>query len=254
MKYSEIFKNKKILITGNTGFKGSWLTIWLNLLGAKLYGISNNIPTQPSLFKEANLDQIINNNFIDIKDIDKVHSIIKTIKPDFIFHLAAQPLVSKSYSNPTETWQTNVIGTVNILESLRLLNKNCIGIIITSDKCYENQEWVWGYRESDRLGGSDPYSATKGAAELAFNSFYRSFFSEKSLTKIRIASARAGNVIGGGDWTPNRLIPDCVKSWSKNKKPFIRNPNATRPWQHVLEVIYGYLLLSIKTVTQKSLL
>ena len=172
MRYEEIFKNKKILISGNTGFKGSWLTIWLNLLGAELYGISKDIPTQPSLFKEAKLDNLIENNIVDVRDLKKVSSIINNIKPDFIFHLAAQPLVSFSYSKPALTWETNVMGTVNILESLRQLNKNCVGIIITSDKCYENQEWEWGYRESDRLGGSDPYSASKGSAELVFKSYY----------------------------------------------------------------------------------
>ena len=244
MRYEEIFKNKKILISGNTGFKGSWLTIWLNLLGAELYGISKDIPTQPSLFKEAKLDNLIENNIVDVRDLKKVSSIINNIKPDFIFHLAAQPLVSFSYSKPALTWETNVMGTVNILESLRQLNKKCVGIIITSDKCYENQEWEWGYRESDRLGGSDPYSASKGSAELVFKSYYESFYSKNEFSQIRIASARAGNVIGGGDWAKNRIVPDCIRAWSEKKSVFIKSPNSTRPFQHVLEPLNGYLSLA----------
>ena len=197
MLNNNCFSKKKVLITGNTGFKGSWLSIWLDLLGAKIYGLALHPPTNPSLFEKANLDYIVQNNITDIKDTEKVIKTITEIKPDYIFHLAAQPIVSLSYSKTVETWNTNVIGTVNVLESLRLLNNECIGIIITSDKCYENQEWEWGYRENDLLGGADPYSASKGSAELAFSSYQRSFFSNNSDNKIRICSARAGNVIGG---------------------------------------------------------
>ena len=171
-----MFLKKKVLITGNTGFKGSWLSIWLDLLGAKIYGLALDPPTNPSLFEKANLDYIVQNNITDIKDTEKVIKTITEIKPDYIFHLAAQPIVSLSYSKTVETWNTNVIGTVNVLESLRLLNNECIGIIITSDKCYENQEWEWGYRENDLLGGADPYSASKGSAELAFSSYQGLFF------------------------------------------------------------------------------
>lgn len=252
MRDNQIFENKKILITGNTGFKGAWLTIWLNLLGAKLYGLSNDIPTKPSLFKAASLENIIDNNFIDIRDLNKVSSLVNKIKPDYIFHLAAQPLVSISYLSPAITWQTNVIGTVNILESLRLLEKQCVGIIVTSDKCYENQEWEWGYRESDKLGGNDPYSASKGSAELVFKSYFESFFSKSKIKKIRVASARAGNVIGGGDWANNRIVPDCIRAWNQNKSAIIKSPNSTRPFQHVLEPLSGYLSLAKKLSLDES--
>ncbi len=250
---NQFFLNKKVLITGCTGFKGSWLTIWLNLLGSKLYGLALEPPTNPSLFVEAKLNNIIENNIIDIRDSKKVSELVQNINPDYIFHLAAQPLVKYSYLNPIETWQTNVIGTVNILDSLRFLNKKCIGIIITSDKCYENQEWEWGYREIDRLGGHDPYSASKGSAENAFKSYYKSFFSENINSNIRIASARAGNVIGGGDWAENRIVPDCIKSWIKNKPVIIKSPNSTRPFQHVLEPLSGYISLAEKLNTEKHL-
>jgi len=243
---NSIFINKKVLITGCTGFKGSWLSIWLNLLGAEIYGLALKPPTNPSLYDEAKLENIVENNIIDIRDSTKVSNLINKIKPDYIFHLAAQPLVQYSYLNPVETWQTNVIGTVNILDSLRTLDTKCIGVIITSDKCYENQEWVWGYRETDSLGGDDPYSASKGSAELAFKSYYKSFFSNKSFTKTRVASARAGNVIGGGDWAENRIVPDCIKAWSQNLAVEIKSPKSTRPFQHVLEPLSGYISLAEK--------
>ena len=250
---NHFFDNKKILITGCTGFKGSWLTIWLNLLGAKLYGLALEPPTKPSLYKEANLDKIIKNHIIDIRNSKEVNNLVKDIQPDYVFHLAAQPIVKVSYIDPIETWQTNVIGTVNILDSLRYLEKNCIGIIITSDKCYENQEWEWGYRETDRLGGNDPYSASKGSAELAFKSYYKSFFSDQKKSKIRIVSARAGNVIGGGDWAEDRIVPDCIRSWSKDLKVEIKSPNSTRPFQHVLEPLKGYITLADKLNTNENL-
>ena len=243
------FINKKILITGCTGFKGSWLSIWLNLLGAKLYGLALEPPTKPSLYKKANLEKLISNNIIDIRNPEKVSSLIKKVNPDYIFNLAAQPLEKDSYLKPIETWQTNVLGTVNILDSLRFLEKKCIGVIITSDKCYENQEWEWGYRETDTLGGSDPYSASKGSAELAFRSYFKSFFSNSLSPNIRIASARAGNVIGGGDWAKNRIVPDCVKSWTKELRVEIKSPNSTRPFQHVLEPLSGYISLAQKLNT-----
>ena len=246
---NHLFINKKILITGCTGFKGSWLSIWLNLLGAKLYGLALEPPTNPSLYEKANLEKIIENNFIDIRNSEKVSNLIRRINPDYIFHLAAQPLVKNSYIKPIETWETNVLGTVNILDSLRFLEKKCIGVIITSDKCYENQEWEWGYRETDILGGSDPYSASKGSAELAFKSYFKSFFSNSLSPNIRIASARAGNVIGGGDWAENRIVPDCIKSWIKEIHVEIKSPNSTRPFQHVLEPLSGYISLAEKLNT-----
>ena len=241
---NHFFSKKKVLITGCTGFKGSWLSIWLNSLGAKIYGLALEPPTNPSLYEEASLRNIIENNFIDINDAPKVSTLIKKIEPDYLFHLAAQPLVKNSYLEPRDTWQTNLMGTVNVLDSLRFLEKKCNVVIITSDKCYENQEWEWGYRETDQLGGSDPYSASKGAAELAFSSYYKSFFSNKSFSKIRVASARAGNVIGGGDWAENRIVPDCIKAWVKNSTVKIKSPNSTRPFQHVLEPLSGYISLA----------
>ena len=253
MLNNNCFSKKKVLITGNTGFKGSWLSIWLDLLGAKIYGLALNPPTNPSLFEKANLDYIVEQNITDIRDTEKVIKTIKEIEPDYIFHLAAQPLVSLSYSKTVETWNTNVIGTVNVLESLRLLNNECIGIIITSDKCYENQEWEWGYRENDLLGGADPYSASKGSAELAFSSYQRSFFSNNSDNKIRICSARAGNVIGGGDWADNRIVPDCIKAWIKGNTVDIKSPESTRPFQHVLEPLNGYITLAEKLKLNKKL-
>ena len=248
--FNKNYLNKKVIVTGHTGFKGSWLSIWLYLLGAKVYGISDRVLTDPSHF------DLINNEFvedirIDIRSQNDVVEVINDIKPDFIFHLAAQSLVNKSYDFPKLTWETNVIGTINILESLRKLEKKCISIFITSDKCYENVEWVWGYKETDRLGGKDPYSSSKAATELAIYSYTNSFFAVNS--NVSIASARAGNVIGGGDWSLNRLIPDCVRAWSNNEKVFLRNPYSTRPWQHVLEPLGGYLLLGYKLANDYAL-
>jgi len=246
------FKGKKVIVTGHTGFKGSWLTTWLNALGADVTGISINVPTSPSNFKANQLQTKINDIRCDVTDLAKTMKLIKRLKPDFVFHLAAQSLVKKSYDSPLLTWQTNLIGTVNVLESLRRTNKECYAVIITSDKCYDNVEWLWGYRENDKLGGPDPYSASKGAAEIAINSYFKSFFSRKE-SKVRVASARAGNVIGGGDWAEDRIIPDCVKSWSRSNKVKIRNPKATRPWQHVLEPLSGYLKLAIDLKKNKFL-
>ena len=240
--FKEIYKKKKVLITGNTGFKGSWLTIWLIKLGANIIGISKDIPTNPSIFKELNLeDQIIHYNE-DIRDLSKMTDIISNEKPDFLFHLAAQPLVLTSYTNPIETISSNVMGTANILEALKLLNNKCTAIIITSDKAYDNVEQVWGYKEDDKLGGKDIYSGSKGAAELIIKSFYHSFLKSKN-SNLKLAIGRAGNVIGGGDWAKDRIVVDCIKAWSKNKIAEIRTPKAIRPWQHVLEPLSGYLNL-----------
>jgi len=240
---NKFFKNKKILITGHTGFKGSWLTFWLEKLGASISGISKDVPTNPSLFKVLNLKNKIIDHRLDIRNLSKLKKIVEKFKPDYVFHLAAQSLVKKSYEDPINTFTTNAIGTCNILESIRLLKNKCSVVIITSDKSYKNIEITRGYRETDELGGHDPYSASKGCAEFIIQSYIKSFFSNKKNLKIGIT--RAGNVIGGGDWSDNRVIPDCFKSWSLNKAVTIRSPNSTRPWQHVLEVLSGYLKLAI---------
>lgn len=238
------FKNKKVIVTGHTGFKGSWLTLWLKLLGANIIGISNYLPSNPSHYNKLNLKKKITDIKLDIRNLKKLKKIFYKYQPDFIFHLAAQSLVKKSYIFPIETITTNTIGTMNVLESLKEIKKKFSAVIITSDKSYKNLEIKRGYREEDLLGGKDPYSASKGAAEIIIQSFINSYF--KNDIKKNIAVARAGNVIGGGDWSEDRLIPDCIKSWSKNKKVIIRNPKSTRPWQHVLEAVRGYLTLAIK--------
>jgi CDP-glucose 4,6-dehydratase len=238
----EIFSGKKILITGHTGFKGSWLSLWLVQKGVKLYGISRDIPTEPSLFETLGLEKEMEHILIDIRDLNSLKSEILRIEPDFIFHMAAQPIVSLSYQKPLETLTTNVIGTANVLEAVRGLQNKCVVICITSDKCYENVEWVWGYKETDMLGGKDIYSGSKGAAEIIIHSYYHSFI--KKMPNIKMASVRAGNVIGGGDWAADRIVPDCMRSWSKGEKVEIRNPGATRPWQHVLEPLSGYLAIA----------
>jgi CDP-glucose 4,6-dehydratase len=245
------FKNKVVIVTGHTGFKGSWLVTWLNLLGAKVTGISNGYTSSPSHYKFLKLKQV-KNRTVDIKKINSVKRIFKSCQPDFVFHLAAQSIVKKSYDEPLNTWSTNTIGTINVLEALRGVKKKCIAVIITSDKAYENLEINRGYSENDRLGGKDPYSASKASADIAIRSYVESFFNSKK-NKVFIAIARAGNVIGGGDWSVNRLIPDCIRSWSKNNKVIIRSPNSTRPWQHVLEAVYGYILLAINLYKNKKL-
>ena len=240
--YRKHFKNKKIIITGHTGFKGSWLTLCLSLLGAKILGISKNYPTKPCHFEDLKFGKKIKHKKLDITNLNKLKKIFKIYQPDYVFHLAAQAIVSKSYDDPIATFSSNSIGTLNVLESLRSVKK-CRAVIITSDKSYKNLEINRGYFENDLLGGNDPYSGSKGAAELIINSYAKSFFKDK---KITLAIARAGNVIGGGDWSQDRIIPDCFKSWSKNRKINIRNPHSTRPWQHVLDVVRGYLVLAIK--------
>ncbi len=236
------YKDKTVLVIGHTGFKGSWLSLWLDMLGAKVVGISNEIPSDPANFDVCGLTDFISDNRLDIKNLDSLSATIKAVQPDFIFHLAAQSLVIPSYQDPVNTFLTNAIGTTHVLESVRLLKKDVVLVMITSDKVYDNLEWSWGYRETDRLGGKDPYSASKGMAEIVIRSYQESFFNKKE-EKVYLGIARAGNVIGGGDWALNRIIPDCVRAWSKNETVDIRNPNATRPWQHVLEPLSGYLHL-----------
>ncbi len=246
-----IFKSKKIIVTGHTGFKGSWLSVWLNELGAKVTGISLKPPTTPSHYEELGLYNFINDIQLDIRNLDQLKNIFLEVKPDFVFHLAAQPLVKKSYENPFETYTCNLIGSLNILESLKSISNTCCVIMITSDKSYANKEWEWGYRENDELGGLDPYSASKGSTELMIRSHINSFFPIEKGVKISIA--RAGNVIGGGDWAEDRIVPDTAKAWIENQQLIIRSPNATRPWQHVLEPLSGYLNLAFKLYQDSSL-
>ncbi len=236
------FKGARVLVTGHTGFKGSWLSAWLIRLGAQVTGVSIGIPTEPSNFIVSNLNEKMEDKRTDIGDIEQLRTIVNFVQPDYVFHLAAQSLVRYSYTNPIETYRTNVLGTAHVLESLRILNKPCVAVIITSDKCYDNVEWVWGYRETDRLGGVDPYSASKGAAEIIIRSYVHSFFPANG--RVRIGIGRAGNVIGGGDWACDRIVPDCIRAWAMNKEVLLRNLHATRPWQHVLEPLSGYLLLA----------
>ena len=238
------WKNKKVLITGHTGFKGSWMSLLLLNLGSKVSGISLEPSDELNLFDQLVIKKDLNHNIIDIRNKELIKKKVSENNPDFIFHLAAQPLVRESYINPLETWEVNVTGTINLLQSIRNLNKNCISVFITTDKVYKNNEWIYGYREIDPLGGYDPYSSSKAAAEIAINSWRSSFFDDKSQYKKAIASARAGNVIGGGDWSKDRIIPDAIRDLASNKKIKVRNPNASRPWQHVLEPIWGYLKLA----------
>ena len=237
----KIFKNKKILVTGVTGFKGGWLACWLQILGAKVYGIGLKPEKDSIIFESLKLNKRNTENFFqDIKVFNKLNEIVKKVKPDIIFHLAAQSIVSNSFEDPRKTFETNIMGSVNILETVRLNNVPIL-IYITSDKCYENKEWIWSYRENDTLGGADPYSLSKASAELVFKSYYHNFFLEK---KIKSGSVRAGNVIGGGDMKKDRIVPDIIKSIVNKKNINLRNPNATRPWQHVLEPLNGYIKLA----------
>ena len=239
------YKNKRVLVTGHTGFKGSWLSIWLRELGAKVIGYALDPPSTPSNFAACNLHRLVTHCHGDVRDLGHLLEVFEEHKPEIVFHLAAQALVRLSYQQPKNTFDTNVCGTVNVLEAVRLNPSVKVFVNITSDKCYENREWVWGYRENDPLGGGDPYSASKGCAELVFSAYRRSFFDGRGSgnRKLGAASVRAGNVIGGGDWGDDRLIPDCVRALAKNEPVGIRSPQATRPWQHVLDPLGGYLLL-----------
>jgi CDP-glucose 4,6-dehydratase len=239
MNLGQFYRGKKVLITGNTGFKGSWLAAWLERLGATVSGISKDVPTDPSAFESLGGKARFKTTFLDIRDLETTTREVKALSPDLVFHLAAQPLVRLSYASPVETWATNVMGTVHVLEAVRQTPSVEACAVISSDKCYENLEWEFAYRENDRLGGKDPYSASKAGTEIVFKSHFESFF-RKSETKV--LSFRAGNVIGGGDWAVDRIIPDCMRAFRAGKKAVIRNPSATRPWQHVLEPLGGYLL------------
>jgi len=234
-----IYKNKTVLVTGHTGFKGTWLSIWLQQLGANVVGYSLTPNTCPSIFEETNIEQKVTHLIGDIRDGEQIREVVAKYKPEFVFHLAAQPLVGLSYKEPKLTYETNVMGLVNLFEAVRVNDSVKFMVNVTSDKCYENKEWVWGYRENDQMGGHDPYSSSKGCSELITSAYRRSFF----VGKVALASARAGNVIGGGDWAQDRIVPDCVKALVKKKPILIRNPDSRRPWQHVLEPISGYLWL-----------
>lgn len=242
----DIFKNKNILITGHTGFKGSWLSKLLLEVGSNLSGISLKA-NDLSLYNLLGLDKQLNSYILDIRDLDNIKKTVLDINPDIIFHLAAQPLVIDSYNNPLYTFETNVIGTINLMEAMRKLNNLECAVMITTDKVYDNKEWVWGYRENDSLGGHDPYSASKACAEIAIKSYKKSFFQN-----LNIVSVRAGNVIGGGDFADNRIIPDIVRAIEKNIPVELRNPNSVRPWQHVLDVLYGYLLLAYNIINRND--
>lgn len=246
------FAGANVLVTGHTGFKGTWLTAWLKQLGANVTGIALDPATSPSHFAVTRQGDGMTDLRIDVRDRAAIEQAIVSAQPDFVFHLAAQALVRRSYDDPLETWQVNVLGTLHVLEALRKMDKRCAAVIITSDKCYDNVEWVWGYRETDALGGPDPYSASKGAAELAIRSHIKSYF-PKATSKVRICSARAGNVIGGGDWAADRIVPDCVRAWSADQTVELRNPHATRPWQHVLEPLSGYLTLAVALADRPEL-
>jgi len=249
--YDGIYKNKAILVTGHTGFKGTWLSLWLKQLGASVSGASIDIPSEPSHFNAAKLTEQINDHRLDIRDGDALKKLIQDIQPDFVFHLAAQALVRPSYENPLETMATNAMGSANVLDALRALEKPVVAVMITSDKAYDNVEQVWGYREIDRLGGKDPYSASKGMAELAIRTYVESYFNAAD-SNVRVGIARAGNVIGGGDWAVDRIVPDCMRAWSKGEIVDIRSPMATRPWQIVLEPLSGYLVLGASLAESAS--
>jgi len=235
------FRNKRVFLTGHTGFKGAWLAHWLCELGAEVHGFALDPPTQPALFDQLGLARRLRDERNDIRDAAAVARSIAAAEPDFVFHLAAQSLVRHSYAEPVATYEVNVLGTIHVLQALRSLTKPCAAVFVTTDKCYENREWLHGYREEDPLGGHDPYSSSKAAAEIAIASFRRSFFNPHP---VKIASARAGNVIGGGDWALDRIVPDCIRAVQRDASIPIRNKLATRPWQHVLEPLSGYLWLA----------
>ncbi|CAB1370495.1 CDP-glucose 4,6-dehydratase [Denitratisoma oestradiolicum] len=237
----DYWKNRKVLVTGHTGFKGGWLSIWLTRLGAQVTGIGLPPATQPALYELAEIGALVSSHFQDIRDLPRLRETMLAAQPEVVFHLAAQPLVRASYRDPIETWSTNVMGTAHVLEAVRTCPSVKAVVVVTTDKCYENREWPWGYRENDTLGGHDPYSASKAGSELVVCSYRRSFFSADGPL---LASARAGNVIGGGDWSEDRLIPDAARAMLAGQPLSIRSPDATRPWQHVLEPLNGYLLLA----------
>lgn len=246
------WKDRRVLVTGHTGFKGSWLCLWLNHLGARVAGYALAPPTNPSLFELARIDELIDHHIGDVRELRTLEAAMTAAQPEIVIHMAAQSLVRYSYANPVETFSTNVLGTVHVLDAMRRVPSVRAGVIVTSDKCYYNEEWVWGYREDSRLGGHDPYSGSKGAAELVVTAYQNSFFDkERNAGSAAVASARAGNVIGGGDWALDRLVPDIMRSLLVNRPTLVRSPQATRPWQHVLEPLHGYLMLAERLYTKR---
>jgi CDP-glucose 4,6-dehydratase len=246
MTFGDPFRDRTVFVTGHTGFKGTWLSLWLAELGARVHGYSLDPPTAPNLFDETNLrSRLASHTVADIRDIAALTQAMQATKPEIVLHLAAQALVRRAYREPRETYETNVMGTVNILEAVRATDRVRVCLIVTSDKCYENRGWVYPYRENDSMGGADPYSSSKGCAELVVDAYRRSFFDPDDIERhgVSLASARAGNVIGGGDWAEDRIIPDCIRALAENRTILVRNPRAIRPWQHVLEPLAGYLQL-----------
>lgn len=244
---TEFYRGKRVLITGHTGFKGAWLTLWLSSMGAHVHGYALDPPTTPSLFAEARVaTRLASQRIADVRDAAALAGYIREVRPEIVFHLAAQALVRLSYEQPRATYETNITGTVNLLEAVRAAPGVRVCQIITSDKCYENREWAYAYRENDPMGGADPYSNSKGCVELIVSAYRRSFFAPEHITRhgLSLASARAGNVIGGGDWARDRIIPDCVRALQAGESILVRNPHAIRPWQFVLEPLSGYLLLA----------
>lgn len=251
--FANTYHGKRVLITGHTGFKGAWLATWLLELGAEVHGLANGIPTQPSLYEVIGLAGRIQQHYEgDVRDLVFVKKTVAEVQPDFIFHLAAQSIVKKSFESPLDTLTTNLLGHAHLLEAVRDAGRPCILVMVTSDKCYDNREQPEGYTEADPLGADDPYGASKAAAEIVVRAWQRSFFSEKNCP-VRIATARAGNVIGGGDWAEGRIVPDCIRAWSCSRPVHLRKPNATRPWQHVLEPLSGYLRLGQLLATRPEL-
>lgn len=246
--FEKNFAGKTVWLSGGTGFKGSWLAEWLLMLGAEVHVFSLQSPTDPSLFDQLDLVNRLDWQEGDIRDSVALRKSLLDCQPDYVFHLAAQPLVRLSYAEPVETYQTNVLGTIHVLEALRSLEKPCAAVMVTTDKCYENREWLHGYREEDPLGGHDPYSSSKAACEIAISSWRRSFFQNHP---VKTASARAGNVIGGGDWASDRILPDCIRALTVGASIPVRNKTATRPWQHVLEPLSGYLLLAAHLASKR---
>ncbi len=242
---AEFWHGRRVFVTGHTGFKGSWLCLWLDHLGAEVSGFALDPPTDPSLFQLARVGELVRHTVADVRDLASLETALREAAPEVVIHMAAQSLVRHSYAEPVETFSTNVLGTVHVLDAVRRVPSVRSVVIVTSDKCYLNREWVWGYREDDRLGGHDPYSGSKGAAELAVTAYRSSFFdSRRDPGVAAVASARAGNVIGGGDWAVDRLVPDVITSLLDGRPTLIRSPRATRPWQHVLEPLTGYLVLA----------
>lgn len=247
---TSFWRNRRIFITGHTGFKGSWLCLWLHAMGAQVTGYALDPPTTPNLFEQANVESAVHSIRGDVRNFDDLRNALDAAAPEVVIHMAAQSVVRRSYEDPIENYSTNVMGTVNLLEALRQLRRPCAVVNVTSDKCYENREWVWGYRENEAMGGRDPYSNSKGCAELVTSAYRDSFFSPENITEhgVALASARAGNAIGGGDWTCHQLIPDLIRAFLKGQPCLIRNPSAYRPWQFVLEPLRGYLMLAERLI------